>query len=84
MTYMLFDNNGYVCDLGTRAGLREFAEFVPGFIDAGTTEDTDVQTDLANALETLGRVEDAEFVRDAVPPLMITDGVVDDTDESAD
>ena len=75
MTYFLVDGNGdFVCDLATSIGLEEIEEKCPEIADG---EFKEVEP-LAKALESLGRNEDAELVRKAKPPLIVTDGVIEE------
>lgn len=75
MTYYIIDDVDFVCDLGTSEGLKELSQFCPEFIESGETEDLET---VAAALEQVDRPEDAEKIRAATPPLLITDGVVDE------
>lgn len=75
MTWMLLDKSGFVCDLGTTEGLKEIEALFPDFIEKGETQDLER---VASALDALGRSDDADLVRLAMPPLIISDGVVDE------
>lgn len=83
MTYFLLDRDGYICDIGTSLGLKEIVEMVPS-LDDGQLHSDEEKTALAEALDQLGRQEDANKVRDAVLPLTVTDGVVDEGDVQTD
>ena len=72
MTYFLLDKQGYLGDIGTSLGLQQLNHEL---VEKGETADI---AGLAAALRKVGDEDLAAKVERAIPPILLTDGIVDE------